>query len=198
MNFWMNFGEGVLGSALSVGLVTGFMSYRYSRKLSRINSKYEHLLFVSSALYKQREKAILDFDLAWRGFVGSCSHLIDGNMREQSEFDSRHDLLAKYYSDLQVAFFRGSLVFEEELLQSSRALIDICHDLNYKSSMAITMLAGGRGFSLDGVKPDPDFAWDANEYLPIRDEIRVLIGTVGGQILKDWESNARDALKQIK
>jgi hypothetical protein len=195
-------GVAVLGNAIVMGIaiyiVNGWISTKFDEKLAKFQSELEKKNFVSNSLYKNRESTILEFDLAWRGFVGSCRHLIDNNPNQQSEFDYRFDSLTKYYLQLQTAFFRGSLVFDEKLLHSSKELINICRDLKPNSLEAIRLLADEKKCSLNGIEADPNFVWDVNEYLPIRDEIHRLLGTVLGKVGKDWESNARDALQQIK
>lgn len=199
---WSTLGVAVLSNIIVVGGLSWFIKKwvgsKFDERLAEFQSGLDKKNFISNSLYKNRESTILEFDLVCRGFAGSCRHLIDDRMQHQSEFDYRWKKLRENYSRLQTAYFRGGLLFEEELLNSSETIMNICNQLEHNSAIAITMLAGEAGYTLDGVDGDPDFAWDVNEFLPVRDEITLLLNTVSGHNLDDWQSNARDALLHLR
>ncbi len=202
MGFWSILGVAVLsnGAVLSgaIWFIKRWLDSKFDKRLAEFKSELNKKSFVSNSLYKNRESTILEFDLAWRGLVGCCHDVVYGDMKHQSKFDRRWGQMRGYYSQLQNSYFRGNLVYDEELKEVSKEMYECCLAIENKTAWAITMLAGGHNCSLDDVKPDPDFKWDVIQCTSVETEIKILLSILKDKNIEKWESGAREALLQIK
>ena len=202
MDSLKEFGIDILGNAIVVSVAVyvfkTWVGTQMDQRLATFQSELDKKKYISNSLYKSREQAVLDFNLAFRRFIWNCGQLTKPSMKTQQEFDSRFESLSESYKSIQIAYFQGQLVFDGDLLLSCKKLFETSKDLSKPSSMALNLLAKESGCTINGVELSEDWAWNPNEFVKHKHLIARLIDSACGEDLRKWESNARSVLLDIQ
>lgn len=189
---------GLVGSVIGFGLATAVLKMWFKSKLDKdleeFRSTVEQLKTVSTTMYRNREKAIFDFNIAIRGLVGQWASLATQPPATKSEMGYRWTEIKKFHEELQLVNFKARLVFNEPILGIETEIFEKLMTM-HEYAFVIS--------HYHAVRLDYRFAEDLEESPPNVSEghFRVVVDklledvlVVNKQLIPRWESAARESL----